>query len=301
MGTETPSDGEPPHFAIVESDKDNDDDTEATCQLFIGKKLRVSEQHTFNLGNVVVYLPPEGDTLGCHVSDLDKWLGCKATKGDSYSTQSNWIIWSVGDKTHQFGLKKLLAYVLLFENCHVIVILVKEEGWIPDLEVDWVKSWLVEFNHDMDDCKGLELFLRKVGGKPTKEFKAQMTLVKDKTGSHNKWELHMVGAVESKLLLIQHGDEAWCTLEVGIVEVEVVVKAQHRCLVSWDSTSSPGDHHLAAKCHFVQKANVAHIKHGMDLILIVKKMADLTIGEQLKLPLDVRISQLETENSTLRN
>lgn len=109
----------------------------------------------------------DGNTLGKQVSELEKWLGRKAANGDTYSAQSNWIKWDVEDKTRKFGSKKLPAYVPLNENCHAIVTVVKE-GWLPERDVEWVKSWTIEFDSDVDDREGLEAFLKSVCGKPSK-------------------------------------------------------------------------------------------------------------------------------------
>jgi len=111
----------------------------------------------------------------------------------------------------------------------------------------------------------------------------------------------MRGTAECKLLIMQHGDEARFVFNAYDIDIEANVKAHHGCSVCWDSDSEPGMRHLAGKCQFLNKANTERAKHGMDPILIVEKTAVATVGERAKLPLDARITQLETENSTLRS
>ncbi|KEP45416.1 hypothetical protein V565_276350, partial [Rhizoctonia solani 123E] len=214
-----------PRFTVVDDSDEDEDDAEASSYLFSGKSLQPHFTRVFEVDTIVAFMNHDGNSLGRRVNALEKWLGHTALPGDSYSAQSNWIVWKVEDKTLKFGKKKLPAYVPLAEDCHAIVSVVKE-GWIPELDNDWIRSWVVEFNCDVDDRDA-----------------AQMTLIEDKeNGYRNRWELRMVGAAECQLLIMQHGNEAEYTIEVGNNnKVEATVKAFTGCAVCWDADSAPGN------------------------------------------------------------
>lgn len=86
---------------------------------------------------------------------------------------------------------------------------------------------------------------------------------------------------------MQHGSKTEYTIEVGNNnKVEVTVKAFTGCAVCWDTNSVPGNHHLAGKCHLLQKANTERAKSGMDPIIVVSKMAVSMTKDRAKLSLD---------------
>ncbi|CUA73093.1 hypothetical protein RSOLAG22IIIB_05164 [Rhizoctonia solani] len=194
----------------------------------------------------------------------------------------------MGDKPVKFGSAKLPAYVPLAEDCQAIVVLVKN-GWIPDLNVEWLKTWVFDFNYNIEERVDLEFVIKKsLCFKATKGLKAYFTLVDDKSNNNNlnKWELRLSGAKEGLILSMKHGEELKLAVATEDSPFEATIKAYDGCSVCWDGDSSPGNRHLTAKCPFLQKANAEQKKAGMESILIVDKTTVSTVGKRAKLPVE---------------
>ncbi|KAG8704647.1 hypothetical protein FRC11_009718, partial [Ceratobasidium sp. 423] len=215
-----------PCSTVVDPNEDDEEPGQATPYYSRGNKLQALDSPPFSPGTTVAFLSNDGDTLGHQVSDLEKWLGHKLDSRATYLVNPSWITWQVADKTKRFCNVKLLAYIPLNENCQATVVLVKE-GCIAEQNVDWIRSWVLNFECEIGNHLGLEYFVDLACGKPTKKLKVLMTLIPDMDSNHSKWEMHMVGTVESKLLIMHHDEEAEYTLQSSTNKYLVKVKAQN--------------------------------------------------------------------------